>query len=115
MENAAVVLREGLTGRDDLLDQRAVIGQIGDGGQQPTVAQLALNHHIILNAHLYIVSCYIEMDKTSWKPSSIIKVNELGEFYPMSFLKCRLVQFQCLKSFTYKQSTNNTCSYPDST
>ena len=32
MEDAAVVLREGLTGRNDLLDQRAVIGQIGDGG-----------------------------------------------------------------------------------
>ena len=71
MEDAAVVLREGLTGRDDLLDQRAVIGQIGDGGQQPTVAQLALNHHIILNAHLYIVSCYIEMDKASGTNSNL--------------------------------------------
>ena len=49
MEDAAVVLREGLTGRDDLLDQRAVIGQIGDGGKQPTVSQLALNNHIIPN------------------------------------------------------------------
>ena len=41
-EDAGVVVCEGLAGREDVLQPVPLVGQAGEGGQEPAVAELAL-------------------------------------------------------------------------